>query len=457
MPETRLKSSNPRAELVAKLPPQNLEAETSLLGSLLLDQEAIIRVADHVTANDFYLDKHRVIFEAIIKLYELRQAVDVVTLLNRLEEMNEATRIGGAGYLTTLINSVPSAAHAAHYAEIVAHKATLRRLISAANNITTLAHDETEPLDTLLDQAEQALFEVSQKHLKQNFVPISSILADSFERLDSLHRDKGTLRGVPTGFRGLDNKLAGLQKADLIILAARPSMGKTSLALNIAENVATKQGIGVGVFSLEQSKEQLIDRLLATQSGVDSWRLRTGNLEDRDFEKINHAMAVLSEAPLFIDDSALTNVMEMRTKARRLQSEYNLGLIVVDYLQLMSGRSTENRVQEISEISRGLKGLARELNVPVIALSQLSRAVEQRPDKRPLLSDLRESGSIEQDADVVMFIYRDDYYTREQSERPGEADIIIAKHRNGPTGEVGMGFKPEKTLFYDKPATARSE
>lgn len=431
-----------------RVPPQNIQAEASLIGSLLLDREAIIKVADIVSGDDFYVAKNRLIFEAILALYEKREPIDVVTLSNKLESMGELESIGGATYLTELVNSVPSAAHVAHYAQIVAQKATLRRLIDASGKINALAFDENAPLDGLLDSAEQTLFEVSQKHLKQNFSPIREVLAESFDRLDALHKDKKQLRGLPTGYRALDNLLAGLQKSDLIILAARPSMGKTSLAMNIAQNVAVKSGVPVGIFSLEMSKEQLIDRLLSGEAKIDSWKLRTGNLEDRDFEKLNKAMGVLAEAPIYIDDSAMANVMEMRTKARRLQSEHDLGLIVIDYLQLMSGRNQfgDNRVQEISEISRGLKGLARELNVPVVALSQLSRSVESRHPQIPQLSDLRESGSIEQDADVVMFIYREDYYNKE-SERQNIADILIKKHRNGPTGDVELYFEADKMLF----------
>ncbi|HVE80576.1 MAG TPA: replicative DNA helicase [Candidatus Dormibacteraeota bacterium] len=442
--------TNQSSKMPSKVPPQNIEAETSLLGSLLVDKEAIIKIADIITADDFYVDKHALVFSAITDLYEGRQPLDLLTLSNKLEEAKELERIGGAAYLTSLIDSVPTAAHVVHYANIVAHKATLRRLINAAASITGLGYKEDQPLDGLLDKAEQTLFQVSQKHLKQNFIPISEVLAESFDRIDELHKDKNTLRGIPTGFKALDRHLAGLQKSDLIILAARPSMGKTTLALNIAQQVAVKQGIPVGLFSLEMSKEQLIDRLLAAESGIDSWKLRNGRLEDSDFPKINDAMAILSDAPFFIDDSSLTNVMEMRTKARRLQSEHDLGLIVVDYLQLMSGRShsQENRVQEISEISRGLKGLARELNVPVIALSQLSRSVEQRSPQIPQLSDLRESGSIEQDADVVMFIYREDYYNKD-SQQPGIANILIRKHRNGPTGDAELYFQPEQLIFRD--------
>ena len=430
------------------LPPQNVEAEASLIGSLLIDKDAIIKVADIVGQDDFYVTKNSQIFESILALFEHREPIDVVTLADSLEKKGHLESIGGATYLTELVNSVPSSAHVAQYAHIVADKATLRRLIEAASSINSMAYGEGGALDSVLDEAEQALFAVSQKHLKQNFTPIQEILTSSFERLDTLHKDKNALRGVPTGYRELDNLLAGLQNSDLIILAARPSMGKTSLALNIAQHVATKEGIPVGIFSLEMSKEQLIDRLLSSEAGIDSWKLRTGNLEDSDFEKINKAMGTLSESPIYIDDSAMANVMEMRTKARRLQSENDLGLIVIDYLQLMSGRNSsgDNRVQEISEISRGLKGLARELNVPVIALSQLSRSVEMRSPKIPQLSDLRESGSIEQDADVVMFIYREDYYEKE-SERKGMADLLIKKHRNGPTGEVELFFQPEQMLF----------
>lgn len=431
-----------------KLPPQNTEAEASVIGSLLIDKDAIIKIADVVGADDFYVEKNALIFEAILDLFEKREPVDVLTLTNVLEKSKKLKTIGGAAYLTELVNSVPTSAHVAQYAKIVAEKATLRRLINASNTINSLAYGEEEMLDSVLDEAEQTLFSVSQKHLKQNFTPISEVLSESFDRLDSLHKDKNSLRGIPTGYREMDNLLAGLQNSDLIVLAARPSMGKTSLALNIAQHVATKEGIPVGVFSLEMSKEQLIDRMLASEAGIDSWKLRTGNLEDKDFENINKAMGILSEAPIFIDDSAMSNVMEMRTKARRLQSENDLGLIIIDYLQLMSGRSSNenNRVQEISEISRGLKGLARELNVPVVALSQLSRSVEMRSPKIPQLSDLRESGSIEQDADVVMFIYREDYYERD-SERKNIADILVKKHRNGPIGEVELFFLPEQMLF----------
>jgi replicative DNA helicase len=433
-----------------KLPPQNLEAESSVLGSLLLEQDAVVQVADILSETDFYVPAHREIFAAIVELFERRSPVDVLTVSNRLEEKNSLESVGGSSYLTSLVNSVPSAAHVVHYAEIVAKKATLRRLIDAARQVTSLSYDErSDNLDSLLDEAERLVFSVSQKHLKQNFSALRSVLAESFDRIDDLHKDKAKLRGIPTGFSYLDrNILAGLQPSDLVVVAARPAMGKTSFALTIAKSIAISQGIAVGVFSLEMSKEQLVDRMLSSEARIDSWKLRTGNLTDDDFPKIGEAMGRLSEAPIFVDDSPQINVMEMRAKARRLQAEQGLGLIIVDYLQLMSGRNPDNRVQEISEISRGLKGLARELNVPVIALSQLSRAVESRSPKIPQLADLRDSGSIEQDADVVIFIYREDYYEKE-SERKNIADILVRKHRNGPVGDVELFFSPEYTTFRD--------
>lgn len=358
--------------------------------------------------------------------------------------------VGGAGYLTELTNYVPTAAHVEQYANLVNQKALRRRLIKASQNITSLGFDEAKSLQELIEEAEATLFEVSQKHVKQDIVSLETILGDSFDRLDELHKDKGKIRGVPTGFKDLDGILAGLQRSDLFILAARPSMGKTALALNLAHNVATKAGEPVLVFSLEMSKEQLVDRMLAMESGVDAWALRTGNLSDQDFELIAQAMGTLSEAQIYIDDTPGITVSDLRTKARREMHQRPLGLIIVDYLQLMSGGSKfggdGNRVQEISEISRGLKGIARELNVPLIALSQLSRSVESRSPQIPQLSDLRESGSIEQDADVVAFIYREDYYNKE-SERQNITDIFIKKHRNGPTGAVELFFEKDKQRF----------
>jgi replicative DNA helicase len=433
-----------------KLPPQNIEAEMSLLGALLLDQDAIIKISDVVRGDDFYKRIHAVIFDKILTLHEKREPIDLVTLTEILDRDGKMDEIGGAQYLSTLVNAVPTAAHIVSYANIVRQKSILRKLISASGQITAMAYDEREDVEIVLDKSEQTLFAVSRVAGSQDFIAIRDVLVDSFDRIDKLHKEKGQLRGVPTGLKGLDNLLSGLQQSDLIILAARPSMGKTSLAMNMAQYAAVDKNIPVAVFSLEMSKEQLVDRLICGEAGLDSWKMRTGNLNENDFEKLQLAMGSLSEAPLYIDDTPGLNVVEVRTKARRLHSEVGLGLVVIDYLQLLEGRTmnNDNRVQVISEISRSLKSLARELKIPVIALSQLSRAVESRPDKRPLLSDLRESGSIEQDADVVMFLYREDYYDRD-TERKNMADILVRKHRNGPTGEVELYFIPEYMKFRD--------
>jgi replicative DNA helicase len=430
-----------------RIPPQNLDAEMSVLGCLMLDKDAIIKIGDIVNADHFYDEKNKQIFEAILDLYSKNTSVDILTVTNWLEEKKLLDKVGGSSYLTQLVNAVPSAAHVTHYAYIVRKKGTLRKLITAAGEISNIAFKEEGEMEDILDVAEQKLFGISQKHLKQNFVSIGNILHATFERIDELHREKGKLRGLPTGYVDLDNLLGGLQKSDLVVLAARPSMGKTSLALDIMRNVAVNAKVPVGIFSLEMSKDQLVDRLLSSQSDVNLWKIRTGHLNEDDFDQIGKAMGELSESPIFIDDAAGSNVMEIRTKARRLQSEHGVGLIVVDYLQLMEGRNQENRVQEVSEISRALKLLARELNVPVLALSQLSRGVESRPDKIPQLADLRESGSIEQDADVVMFIYREEMYKGRDAKRPHIAEIHIKKHRNGPTGQIDLYFDQEKTSF----------
>ena len=436
---------------INRIPPQNTEAEAGVLGSILLDKDAIIKVGDVLHSDDFYDEKNKLIYLAMLELFEKSSSIDILTVSNILDIHGKLDIVGGSGYLAGLVNSVPSAAHVIHYASIVKKKGTLRRLINVASEITNLSFNEDGDIENILDKAEQKLFSVSQKYLKQNFVPLTDILHETFDRLDYLHKNKGMLRGIPTGYIDLDKRLGGLQKSDLIILAARPSMGKTSLALDFARNVAVNNKIGVGIFSLEMSKDQLVDRLLASESNVNLWKLRTGQLTDEgegsDFQRIGEAMGRLAEAPIFIDDTAGASVMEIRTKARRLQTDNDIGLIVIDYLQLMQGSNSENRVQEVSEISRSLKGLARELNIPVIALSQLNRAVENRPDKRPLLADLRESGSIEQDADVVMFISRADMYKSNESEKTNIAEIIISKHRNGPTGSIELFFDSEKTSF----------
>ena len=430
-----------------KVPPQNLEAEASLLGALLIDSDGIVKVADIIFDHDFYDERHKHIYSAIKKLYESHSPIDVLTLADELKNRGDLEKIGGPAYLTELTNFVPTAAHVNQYAEIVASKSLRRRLIKASQDITNFGYNENEDLKGLIEQAESRLFEVSQQHIKQDVISLEQILTDSFDRLDELHKDKGTIRGVPTGYKDLDNILAGLQRSDLFVLAARPSMGKTAMVLNLAHNVAVKAGQSVLIFSLEMSKEQLVDRILAKESGVNAWALRTGNLTDSDFEKIGHAMGTLSEAQIFIDDTPSITVSDMRTKARREAHQRPLGLIIVDYLQLMSGgtrfSSEGNRVQEISEISRGLKGIARELNVPLIALSQLSRSVESRHPQIPQLADLRESGSIEQDADVVAFLYREEYYNPE-TERKNIMDVLIKKHRNGPTGSIELYFDREK-------------
>ncbi len=434
----------------AKIPPQNTEAEASLLGAVLIDTDAIVKIADTVSKEDFYEDRHKRIYEAVLQLYEKHSPIDVLTLSDQLRSTGFLDMVGGASYLTELTNFVPTAAHVEQYAEIVSQKSLRRRLIKSSQDIVGLGYDEAKNLQELIEEAETSLFEVSKRHIKQDVTSLETILSESFDRLDELHKDKGKIRGVPTGFKDLDNILAGLQRSDLFILAARPSMGKTALALNIAHNVAVKSGLPVLMFSLEMSKEQLVDRMLAMESGVDAWALRTGNLTDSDFEKIGQAMGTLSEAQIYIDDSPGITVSDLRTKSRREAHQRELGLIIVDYLQLMSGGSRyggeSNRVQEISEISRGLKGIARELNVPLLALSQLSRSVENRSPQIPQLSDLRESGSIEQDADVVAFIYREEYYNPE-SDRKNVTDIFIKKHRNGPTGAVELYFDREKQRF----------
>ena len=431
-----------------KVPPQNLDAEKSLLGAVLIDEETLADISEHVNSKDFYDRRHAIIFGGMMRLFERHKPVDLLTLTEELKKKDELDTIGGSAYLTELTNYVPTAAHAEAYAELVAQKAVRRRLIKASGEISELGYDEDTTTQELLERAEAELFSVSDQSLKQDLVSIESILTESFDRMEELHRNKGALRGVRTGYRDLDDMTAGLQRSDLIILAARPAMGKTTLVTNLAYNVATVAKQPVLFFSLEMSKEQLVDRMLADASGVDAWNIRTGNLSDDDFSKLSEAMGEMAEAPIYIDDTPGLSVLEMRTKARRAAHEQPLGLIIVDYLQLMqgSGKSDGNRVQEVSEISRGLKLIAREMNVPVIALSQLSRSVENRSPQIPQLADLRESGSIEQDADIVMFIYRAAYYNPE-TERENVTDLIIAKHRNGPVGRVELYFHPERLRF----------
>lgn len=434
-----------------KIPPQDIEAERSLLGSIMMDKEAITKVADFLTGEDFYKNIHQLIYQTMEELFSNSEPLDLVSLSSRLKEKKILDKIGGASYLTELINCVPTASHVLSYAKIVQKKRILRDLIQAGEEITLLGYDEEKNSDEILDSAESKIFAISQKSLSQTFSPIKDSLGEAFERIEKISKHRGNMRGVPTGFMGLDSLLAGLQKSDLIILAARPSMGKSSLSLDIAKHVAINEKIPVGIFSLEMSKDQLIDRMICSEANIDLWKLRTGRLQNEgelnDFERIQHALGVLSEAPIYIDDAACSNILQMRAMARRLQSERGLGLIIIDYLQLVDPRNKNmGTVQQITEISRSLKGLARELNIPILALSQLSRAVEQRTPQIPRLADLRESGSLEQDADVVLFIYREDRY-RKETPRKNLADIIIAKHRNGPIGGVELFFDEQRASF----------
>ena len=432
-----------------KIPPQNLDAEMSLLGAVLIDEETLADISEHVNSKDFYDKRHSIIYGGMMRLYERHKPVDLLTLTDELKKKDELDTIGGSAYLTELTNYVPTAAHAEAYAEMVAQKAVRRRLIKASAEISELGFDEDTTTQELLEKAEAELFSVSDQSLKQDVVSLDTILTESFDRMEELHRNKGALRGIRTGYRDLDNMTAGLQRSDLIILAARPAMGKTTLVTNLAYNVATIAKQPVLFFSLEMSKEQLVDRMLADASGVDAWNIRTGNLSDDDFSKLSEAMGEMAEAPIFIDDTPGLSVLEMRTKARRASHSAPLGLIIVDYLQLLqsNGNHNGNRVQEVSEISRGLKLIARELNVPLIALSQLSRSVESRTPPIPQLADLRESGSIEQDADIVSFIYRPGYYEPDNPEYENITELIIAKHRNGPVGKIGLYFHPERLRF----------
>lgn len=444
-----------------KVPPHNLEAEQSVLGACLIEKDAILRVADLLKPEDFYRQAHGDIFAAMLDLWSHRAPLDILSLANRLGEQGKLENIGGRAYLMELTTVVPTASNIHSYANIIQKKAILRRLLTAASEIAEISFNETEEADDALDRAERAIMGVSQRFTSTNFIRINAALDEAFERIDDLHRERGKLRGIPSGFHDLDNLLGGLQKSDLVILAARPSVGKTSLALDIARLTAVKHKTSVGIFSLEMSKDQLVDRLICAEAGINLWNMRTGNLADRgsgdsDFARIGQAMGNLSEAPIFIDDTPGLNIMQVRAKARRLQMESGLGLIIIDYLQLMESRAgnrrSDNRVQEVSEISRSLKGLARELNVPVLALSQLARATENEKPAIPKLSHLRESGSIEQDADVVMFIYRkavDRNYRLDEIplEERYLAEIHVAKHRNGPTGVVKMYFDEARTSF----------
>lgn len=427
-------------QFAERMPPQNIEAEQAVLGAVLIESDALPVVTEILGPEDFYRVSHQKIFEGMIQVAERGDPVDIVTLTAHLQNLGQIEEIGGVAYLATLANTVPTAANADYYATIVKEKSILRRLIKTATQIAASGYEGTDDVAVLIDEAERRISELSSEKITRGFTPIKDILLTTFERIEFLYSNKGGVTGIPTGYPDLDRLTSGFQKSDLIIVAARPSVGKTAFSLNVAQNVAVRAGVPVAIFSLEMSKEQLVQRILCAEAMLDAGKMRTGFLEDEDWPKLTMAVSSLAEAPIYIDDTPGITVAEIRSKCRRLQQERGLGMILIDYLQLIQGRGrADNRQQEISEISRTLKMIARELDVPVIALSQLSRSVEQRQDKRPMLSDLRESGSIEQDADIVAFLYRDDYYDPE-SEKKNIIEIIIAKQRNGPTGKVELVF-----------------
>jgi len=434
-----------------KVPPHSLEAEQSVLGALLIDRDAVVAVVEFLRPEHFYEDKHQKIYEVIMELYQDREPVDLVSVSESLKKKKTVKNVGGTEYLTELVNKVPTAAHAEHYGKLVRDNYTKRQLISAAAKISDMSFDDSGDVRQILDNAESTVFSLAQQHLKQVFTPVKSILAESFDRLDELHKSAGALRGVPSGFSDLDETLAGMQDSNLLILAARPGVGKTAFALNIAQNAAFRYKLPVGFFSLEMSKEELMDRLLVSQAEIDAWKMKTGRLDEDEFSKLSDAMGELYETPLYIDDTPGMSILEMRTKARRLQAEHGLRLVIVDYLQLARPvRNLDNRVAEVSEVSQGLKNLARELKVPVLALSQLSRQVESRGIKKPQLADLRESGAIEQDADVVMFLWR------ENDEDLENMKLDIAKHRNGALRSLNLRFRGDRIKFYSVEGKRRS-
>lgn len=427
-----------------RVPPHSQEAEESVLGAMLLDKDAVIAVAEFLSPEDFYDERLKAIYEACLDLYEARVPIDVLTVTDKLKKRKALERIGSSSFLADLANKVPTAAHVEHYGRIVKDTATKRALMSTAGHLVDSAMDEGITAAELMDSAESQVFSLSQKSTTKGFTAVKTALAESFDRLDELHKQGEGMRGVPTGFKDLDDALAGMQKSNLLILAARPGVGKTSLAMNIAQYIAVNLKRPVGFFSLEMSREELVDRLLVAQADIDAWKLKTGKLNEDDFTKLSNAMGELAEAPLYIDDTPGLSVLEMRTKARRLQVENGLDFLVVDYMQLARSRNLENRVQEVSEISQGMKNLARELKIPVMVLSQLSRAVETRGGKKPQLSDLRESGSIEQDADVVMFLWREDDDNNENMM------LDIAKHRNGPLKSIPLHFRGDRIKFFSR-------
>jgi len=430
-----------------RVPPHNLEAERSVLGSMLLDKDVIPSVTEILRSDDFYREDHKEIFEAMVELFDKGEPIDLITVSEQLKLRGTLEKVGGLEYLAAIANAVPTTANVKYYSKIVEEKAILRKLIKASTEIVNMGYEASEEVSYVLDRAERNIFDVLEKRNTKGFSHIRDVLVDTFNMLEDLYNNKGHVTGIPTGFIDLDNKTSGLHNSDLILIAARPAMGKTAFALNIAQHAAVHSHVPVAIFNLEMSKEQLVNRMLCSEVMIDSQKIRTGKLEDSDWKKIAMSLGPLSEAPIYIDDTPGASITEIRAKCRRLKLEKNLGLVVIDYLQLMqgSGRS-ESRQQEISEISRSLKILAKEINVPVITLSQLSRAPESRTDHRPILSDLRESGAIEQDADIVMFLYRDDYYNPD-TEKKNIAEVIIAKHRNGATGTVELRWMGEYTKF----------
>ena len=442
--------------MIERIPPHNDEAERSVLGSALLDKDALFDVVELLTADDFYNEAHKEIFKAVTDLYKKSAPVDVLTVSEELKRRNSLEMVGGRAYIAALSADVPSTSNAAEYAKIISNKASLRRLINTAGDIMQASYDENLETNTILDMAERQIFEIAQKGQKSDFAHIKDVLLENINIIDKMSEMEGNLTGITTGFRDLDQLTSGLHRSDLIILAARPAMGKTAFALSVAQGAAIKGAASVMIFSMEMSKEQLGQRLLSMESRIEMQSLKTGKLERKDWDQINMALDTLSRANINIDDTPGISIMEMKNKCRRLKAEKGLDLIVIDYLQLMSieGKKTESRTQEISQLSRSLKLLARELDCPVIVLSQLSRAVEQRPNKRPMLSDLRESGSIEQDADIVIFLYRDEYYNPE-TDKPGECEVIVAKHRSGPTGTVDVTWLGKYTRFADKSNVGR--
>lgn len=432
-----------------KVPPHDDVAEQSVLGSVLLDKDALIDVAEFLRPTYFYKEAHAIIFSAMLSLFEKHEPVDLVTVSAEIKKKGKLKEVGGSSYLSELLDVVPTSAHAEKYGRIISDHYIKRQLISVSAKITETAFKDEGETREILDKAESEIFAISELHTHRDFIAIKDILAASFDRLDELHKKAGGLRGIPTGFTDLDNKLAGFQQSNLVILAARPGQGKTALALNMSQYIATVAKLPVAMFSLEMSKEELIDRLLVAQADIDAWRLKTGKLSDDDFSRLSEAMGQLAESPLFIDDTPGLNIMEMRTKARRIQIEQDIKLIIVDYLQLVdAGKRFEGRVQEVSFVSQNLKNLARELKVPVLAVSQLSRAVESRGTKIPQLADLRESGAIEQDADVVMFLYREEAQEGEKWSPNALTKLLIAKHRNGPLGEIDLMFRGDRIKFY---------